>query len=100
MSAAQQQSIIDQIREINEQPARITGRCLYGRELEEMDAEQLASILEIAEREARERAIIDQVPPGTCFHCFRPTGSAAIEHVWCREGMTPREYDRAHRFSF
>ena len=76
-----------------------------------VDAEQVAremftrSVDELIRIEAGvvEGRIRKMTPPRektNCFHCGLPNWGDAIEHVWCREGMTIGEYNRAHRNSF
>jgi hypothetical protein len=50
--------------------------------------------------EGRIRKIMPPRENTNCFHCGLPNWGDAIEHVWCREGMTIGEYNRAHRNSF
>jgi hypothetical protein len=76
-----------------------------------VDAEQVArelfkrpvSDLTRIETGVVEEHIRKMMPPRektTCFHCGLPNWGDAIEHVWCREGMSIGEYNRANRHSF
>jgi hypothetical protein len=76
-----------------------------------VDAEQIARELfmrPVGELTRIEAGVVEghirkMMPPRektNCIHCGLPNWGHAIEHVWCREGMSIGEYNRAHRNSF
>jgi hypothetical protein len=58
-----------------------------------MDGTMLESLFEIVKRDAAEKAARND--PANCFHCGRPNYGDTAQHIWCKEGMSISEYNRA-----